>query len=202
MKKLEILGKRFNHLLVIEESERKWYNRYFLCKCDCWNTRDILMHNITSWKNSSCWCYFRQKNIIVDIRRRKIYRCWIWIIQRTTNIKLKQYNDWGWRWIQCEWKNFDEFYNDMKESWKEWLSLDRINNDGHYSKENCRWATREEQNSNTRSNILVRWLCLKQYCRVNNLNYWAINMRINKLKWDIQKSINTPIQLQNHTKLK
>lgn len=188
----DIIGKKFNHLLVISESEKIWYDRFFLCKCDCWNMKDILLSNIIWLRQKSCWCYFK-KTILLDIRKIKMKRVWFWIIQRTTNKNIKQYNDWWWRWIKCEWSSFDQFYNDMKDSWKEWLSLDRIDNNWNYCKSNCRWATREEQQWNTRKNILVDWICIKQYCKINNLNYWAINMRLH-IWWTLEKALNTPVK--------
>jgi len=190
--KKDIIGLKFNHLLVLKESERKWYSRYFLCKCDCWKEKNILLCNIVNWMNTSCWCYFK-KTKEVDIRLVKLKRTWYWIVQRTSNPNSTWYKYWGGRWIKCEWNSFEEFYNDMKDSWEEWLSLDRKNNDWNYCKDNCRWATRKEQQWNTRKNILVNWVCIKQYCIQNNLNYWAINMRIH-LWWSIKKAINTPVK--------
>ena len=190
--KNDIVWLRFNYLLVLKEVERIWYNRYFLCKCDCWNQKNILLCNITSWRNSSCWCRLKIRKSI-DIKLLKIKRVWYWLRQRTDNPKCTWYKYWGGRWIKCEWNSFKEFYADMWEKYQEWLSLDRINNDWNYCKDNCRWATRSEQNSNTRKNILVDWICIKQYCKLHNLNYWAINMRLH-MWWTIEKSISTPIK--------
>jgi len=65
----------------------------------------------------------------------------------------KQYHDYGGRGIEFLWENFNEFLNDMEDSWFPGATIDRINNDGDYCKENCRWATVAEQLRNTSRNI-------------------------------------------------
>lgn len=83
------------------------------------------------------------------------YKSWCSMKQRCHNENHNSYHRYGWRWIfMCdEWKNdFMTFYNDMWER-PEWRSLDRINNDLWYFKENCRWATSKEQQNNTRKNV-------------------------------------------------
>ena len=74
------------------------------------------------------------------------------------------------------------------------LTVDRIdNNNGNYEPNNCRWATMEEQNRNKRNNIMVDGLCLKDYCRENNLNYETIRQRL-KRGWTIKKALNEPVK--------
>lgn len=85
-------------------------------------------------------------------KRPRAYAAWVNMRQRCTNPKYRDYANWGLRGIvYCrEWEQFDNFYRDMGEPPKG-TSLDRINNDGDYSKENCRWATRSVQNLNKRN---------------------------------------------------
>jgi hypothetical protein len=65
----------------------------------------------------------------------------------------KRYADYGGRGIRFRWNGFAEFYNDMSDSWFEGATLERINTNGDYCKDNCRWATKTEQARNTRKNI-------------------------------------------------
>lgn len=87
------------------------------------------------------------------------------MLRRCNNPKDKEYHNYGGRGIQCLWKKFEEFKNDMYDSYlkhlekygKENTTLDRINNDGNYCKENCRWATIKEQNRNKRTNVFLTY---------------------------------------------
>lgn len=73
--------------------------------------------------------------------------------QRCNYKKGLFYHRYGGRGISIEWKNFNDFYNDMNSTWFEGATLERINLDGNYCKDNCVWATRTEQARNTSRNI-------------------------------------------------
>lgn len=101
--------------------------------------------------------------------------CWTSIYNRFKSLKSrcnnknsKAYNNYWWRWIKCLWKSFEEFILDM---WiPEWnLELERVNNDWHYCKENCVWATIDEQARNKRSNrnFTHNWItmCLTDWAK-------------------------------------
>lgn len=80
-------------------------------------------------------------------RIRNIYAC---LRQRITNPLNKDYKYYGGRGILMTWKSFDEFYEDMKEGYTDNLTIDRINNNGNYCKENCRWVLQKDQLKNRR----------------------------------------------------
>jgi len=108
-------------------------------------------------KSTRLWkckqCYSPHWKIYHWMSRTKIFNVYSAMRQRCINTKDKRYKDYWGRWIHCLWNSFEEFYNDMQSTYKEWLSIDRIDNDGNYCKENCRWSTKIEQRANTRVGI-------------------------------------------------
>jgi hypothetical protein len=118
----------------------------------------------------------------------KFYRCYNSLKQRCSNKKLPEYPNYWWRWIKCERNSFEQFKEDMYESylwhqrlypWRE-TSLDRIDVDWNYSKDNCRWATIKEQQNNKTNNILYK---------NKTVEYWAKRFWIKKnlMTWRLHR---------------
>lgn len=105
----------------------------------------------------------------------RIYTIFIWLLQRCNNKNNPSYDRYGGRWIKCEWNNFEEFYADMWTTYKNWLTIDRIDNNWNYCKENCRWATIEQQSYNRRNNNIIMLFWQKK-----PLIYWLLKMGIKR----------------------
>ena len=172
---------KYNKLVVLEEvspyiQKTTWKPlRRFKCEFECWGLIETYMSNITSWRTKSCWCIrndrIKNLNLTHWMTWTKIYNVFdniLWRCNRINNIRYSRY--WG-RWIKCEWSSFEEFYKDMWDTYKEWLTIDRRDNDWNYCKKNCRWVT-ESINSRNRSNtVFYEWIPLWEYCENNNLDY-------------------------------
>lgn len=125
--------------------------RLWKCLCDCGQTSKVPTTHLTTGHTKSCGCMERKTH---DMSHSKPYKVWNNMKNRCSNPNVPRYKDWGGRGITYDprWESFSSFWEDMKEGYMEGLSIDRIDNDKSYYKENCRWATRTDQQNNKRNN--------------------------------------------------
>ena len=128
----------------------------------------------------------------------QLFRVWCAMRNRCNNPKVKCYPRYGGRGITVfdKWnESFESFYSDMGPR-PHGASLDRINNDGPYSLDNCRWATPSEQASNKRSSRIITFRgesrTQAQWAIVTGIDVRKIHKRLNKLGWDIDRALTTP----------
>lgn len=183
MKVGDIINKRFGRLLVLS-CEGKYRDKDYLykCQCDCGNIKLIARRSLISSNTKSCGCIKIEKlrqNKKHGLRKHPLYKIWYAMKDRCHNKNCIAYKNYGGRGIKVcdEWKNdFKKFYDWANENgYKRNLSIDRINNNGNYEPNNCRWATSEEQGNNKRNNIFIKdeneKICIRKYCRKYNINY-------------------------------
>ena len=122
------------------------------------------------------------------------YGVWKALNQRCTNPHNGQYKDYGGRGIKvCErWRNsFDNFFNDMGKRPSPRHTIERKDNGGDYTPDNCAWATRKEQNRNTRRNSIFtvggKTSCLAELCELLDKNYVTIYFRIRR-GWNVERA--------------
>lgn len=207
---------RIWRLTMLGESESRivWQHRgvYEKCVCDCWTVKYILRGHLRQWKTKSCWCLAREtsRNTMIKMTTKhsmfwtRIYWIYWWLKARCTNPKASQYCYYWARWIKCLWDTFEDFYKDMGESYeahvKEYgednTTIDRIDSNWDYCKENCRRATRKEQ-CNNRTNNKIRTYKWKQYTQqqLSEMAWLPKHLVWRRLRswWSVEKTVETPI---------
>jgi hypothetical protein len=157
-------GQRFGRLLVVSKtSERNSSgNVIWNCVCDCGIGVAVSGSALQQKTTQSCGCLFidtaRGKGLLKrkhGLANTRIYGVWSNMKNRCYNPSYPKYKNWGGRGIRvCEsWLDFSNFYADMGDA-PVGMSIDRIDVNGDYCKENCRWATQKEQQNNRRNNVL------------------------------------------------
>lgn len=152
------VGKRFGRLTVFSAGGRDKYGaRIYVCKCDCGTELQVVRQSLKSGNTKSCGCLKQELARVISRThgyaslKTKTYNAWLNMRSRCSNESGPGWKNYGGRGITyCSaWEDFANFLHDMGES-PIGLSLDRIDNDGNYEKDNCRWATRLEQVHNRR----------------------------------------------------
>ena len=159
-------GKRYGRLIAIRRDfDNPKNGTYWICKCDCGTEKSVPASNLVKGLANSCGCLQRERAAETQTthgyspnkNKRSEYTTWRSMRSRCELPGTVNYRDYGARGIRvCErWKLFENFLEDMGDKPTPKHTLDRIDNDGDYCPENCRWVTREENGRNKRNNRLV-----------------------------------------------
>lgn len=174
-KLVNLQGKTFWRLFVVSLYDIvKWWSRW-LCKCECWKEKIIRWYHLWKWTNS-CGCLQQESRLMTDNKYKthwmtndRLFSIYYWILGRCNkkNKNHKDYKNYVLKWIKCLRKSFEEFKIDMYESylkhveeyWEKQTTIDRIDDNKDYCKNNCRWVTYKENNNNRKctNKILYKW---------------------------------------------
>lgn len=182
---IERTGEIHGRLRVIGRSPLRHARAYWDCICDCGKSTTVRGDHLKEGRIQSCGCIKDEQRFVHGMSRTPIYRCWAKMKERCSNPRSPQAKDYGGRGITvCErWQVFESFYEDMGDP-PPGLSLDRINNELGYFKENCRWATDKQQVDNRRCtrNVTINGetMCMKDWCRKLGVSYSTARARVRR----------------------
>lgn len=189
-KKEDLKGRRFGRLTVIAETnERRNNSVVWLCKCDCGNYTRARASHLKRGGVMSCGCYNREKCLRHGMSKTRLHRTWECMLDRCTNPNSQEADGYINRGIKVcdEWLTFENFAewayaNGFEEEAKRGdCTLDRIDNNGDYEPNNCRWTTAKQQARNRRSNAILEWgdekHCLSEWAEILKEPYAKLHSR-------------------------
>jgi hypothetical protein len=207
-KKENLIGRCFGRWTVLEEGTPVSNATIWKCKCACGVIREVRAGHLKSGASVSCGCYsvdvskklFFVHGHTLNHKHSPTHNSWRAMKSRCNNEKDSDFNNYGGRGITVcpEWDGehgFENFLKDMGNR-PEGLSLERIDMNNGYCKENCKWATPLEQANNTRRNHLITFKgetkTIAEWQRF--LGFGRVIGRRLGLGWSIEKSLTTPVK--------
>ena len=198
-KALKLEGMRFGMLRVVKRLPNEGGKSFWRCLCDCGNYHATKGTYLVRGATRSCGCLAGGNN-----RRHghssgtPTYRTWSGMKTRCTNPSHHEYHRYGGRGITiCKrWLKFENFLADMGER-PAGLTIERKNNNLGYSKNNCRWATYQEQAQNTATNLMLTFngetRCMKEMSKKYSIKRTTLGRRI-KAGWSVARSLTQPVR--------
>lgn len=190
-------GRRFGHWTVLELAEPLYDKRGYKvhrwkCRCDCGTIKDVSGTSLRSGRSTSCGC---DRSVAREVcknnftthgeTKTRLYQIWAGVHKRCENSNAYNYSDYGGRGIKVsdEWRSFIPFKDwAVSNGYTDGLSIDRIDVNGNYSPDNCRWVDSIAQANNRRNNHYITFngetKTIAEWARDYNMNYKKLYKRI------------------------
>jgi hypothetical protein len=209
---VDLTGRRCGSWTVLSHSHLQDKVRYWNCRCDCGVERIVNGNNLRKGVSAGCGCARVSTRIALNKAQAKevrvndhpLYPIWLAIRQRCYNKKHKHYAGYGGRGItMCDrWRlsrngrsGFYAFVEDMGPRPDGGYSIERLDNNGNYSPDNCEWRTQKEQCVNRRNNRIVEFkgqkMAMIQAIEASGLTAWTVYQRLQR-GWDVDRALSTP----------
>lgn len=201
----DLTGQRFGRLTVISRAENTAQGQArWLCECDCGKRKKVNGQHLRNGSVVSCGCSRAEKaskraverNTTHGLRHTRLYRIYRCMLFRCYNSSHKYYSRYGGRGISIcdEWKNDFSLFAEwaLKNGYNDTLSIDRIDVNGNYEPNNCRWVTNKVQSENRTDNIIYevngKSAALSYWCDFYSKKYATVYSRL-KSGWTIEEAL-------------
>ena len=204
-KRIDLTGQRFGRLVVegfayADKCRRSMWK----CRCDCGKEKIVAMQPLRDGRIKSCGCEKAERCKKLKFKHghkgTRLYNIWKGMNDRTNRKSSRNYINYGGRGISVckEWQSFEVFYKwAMEHGYQDELSIDRIDVNGNYCPENCRWANAKIQANNSRRNAKIEYkgqtLTLQQWAEKLRINKTTLWNRLNALGWSVEEALETPV---------
>lgn len=212
------IGEKYGKLTIIREVEpiicsNGQKRRRFLCKCDCGNEKIVGFPNLCSGNTASCGCNYKEAAVRLrgkynsGLLDSKLYGVWAGIKQRCYDPNKEHFDCYGGRGITVcdEWKDdFLTFYDwAINNGYQKGLTIDRINVNGNYEPNNCRWVDKKQQANNKRTNVFLTLNgerhTIMEWSEILRINVGTLQQR-KYLGWSDEDILTKPVPKHNYHK--
>lgn len=205
MQVIDMMNKQMGRLTVISRVESKSNRATWLCKCSCGTMIVVEGYSLRSGNTKSCGCLQKDK-ATVRLRTHGMSSSSLYITfnnmhRRCEDVRDKNFIQYGARGISVcsKWSKFEDFYIwATANGYRKGLTIERIDNNGKYCPENCKWVNRKIQARNTRRNHFLTYngitCCIAEWAEVTGICGDAIKDRITRYKWSIERALTTPVR--------
>lgn len=202
-KLIDLTGQRFGRLVVLKRAVSDNHGAKWFCRCDCGNTLSVRAYALRSGHTVSCGCYRLEQTLSAVTTHAesgtKLHKVWRGIKWRCYDVHSPVYKYYGARGIiVCdEWiDNFENFRDwALANGYQEGLSIDRINVDGDYSPQNCRWGDAFTQMNNTRRNHFMEFQgeihSVSEWSRLKGISVGCLFSRLRR-GWSVERTLTEP----------
>lgn len=203
---IDLTGQRFGRLTAIERVENKGKATMWRCMCDCGNVTVVAAGALRSNEVRSCGCLQKEltslRNTTHGMANSRLHRIWRGMKSRCYNQNTAEYQHYGGKGVKVcdQWKNnFEDFYRwAIENGYRDDLSIDRIDCNGDYSPENCKWSNIIEQANNKMNNIVLTYNgethTLAEWSGIVGISRCTLRDRLKRYGWSVERTLTEPVR--------
>jgi len=196
----EYIGKKYGKLTIIAFDHQHFKRKYYKVACDCGNEKVVCLQDMKQGDTVSCGC---QKKSGDSARthgccKTRLYNIWCNMKSRCEKNTNKVFKYYGGKGVSVcdEWQDFSNFKKWADENgYSDKLTIDRVDSNGNYCPENCRWVGQLEQANNKCNNHFISYKgitkSMASWCRELGLNYYKIRSRLTHYNWSVERAFET-----------